>query len=173
MEKMPWFERSFQFGLPAGMLPFYLERLEGTVARLRAKTNDISEEALSNMLNGKWSVKQNIGHLAEVDEISGKRIHEMIEGVPTMSPAVFEPRSDYSEQPIREILNLFSRNRKASIDRFRQLSKIELEKSAIHPRLKVKMTPIDLAWFDAEHDDHHLVRINEILYDLSKSKPSS
>ena len=25
------------------------------------------------------------------------------------------------------------------------------------------MSPVDLAWFDAEHDDHHLVRINEIL----------
>jgi hypothetical protein len=25
------------------------------------------------------------------------------------------------------------------------------------------MTPVDLAFFDAEHDDHHLVRIGEIL----------
>ena len=25
------------------------------------------------------------------------------------------------------------------------------------------MTPVDLAWFDAEHDDHHLVKINEII----------
>jgi hypothetical protein len=24
------------------------------------------------------------------------------------------------------------------------------------------MNPVDLAFFDAEHDDHHLVKINEI-----------
>jgi hypothetical protein len=29
------------------------------------------------------------------------------------------------------------------------------------------MTPVDLAWFDAEHDDHHLVKINEILAQTS------
>ncbi len=30
------------------------------------------------------------------------------------------------------------------------------------------MTPVDLAWFDAEHDDHHLVRMGEILSVLLK-----
>ena len=32
------------------------------------------------------------------------------------------------------------------------------------------MTPVDLAWFDAEHDDHHLVRMNEIISVLTKEK---
>jgi len=48
------------------------------------------------------------------------------------------------------------------------LSVDELAKSSIHPRLKVNMTPVDLAWFDAEHDDHHLMRISEIISLLSK-----
>ncbi len=30
------------------------------------------------------------------------------------------------------------------------------------------MTPVDLAWFDAAHDDHHLVKINEIIFTLTK-----
>jgi hypothetical protein len=29
---------------------------------------------------GKWSIKQNIGHLAEVDEIANRRIDEMVSG---------------------------------------------------------------------------------------------
>jgi hypothetical protein len=37
----------------------------------------------------------------------------------------------------------------------------------MHPRLKVPMTPVDLAWFDAEHDDHHLVKINFIIETLT------
>jgi len=35
--------------------------------------------------------------------------------------------------------------------------------AATHPRLKVKMTPVDLAFFDAEHDDHHLLKISDII----------
>jgi uncharacterized damage-inducible protein DinB len=78
MKKLEWFERKFSFGLPPGMLPFYLERLQGTTARIARKVEGFSEETLSNKLDGKWSVKQNIGHLAEVDEIANKRIDEMI-----------------------------------------------------------------------------------------------
>jgi hypothetical protein len=36
-ETLPWFERNLKFGLPKEMLPFYLERLEGTIARIQAK----------------------------------------------------------------------------------------------------------------------------------------
>ena len=78
MKRLEWFERKFTFGLPAGMLPFYLERLQGTIARIESKVKGVSEQVLSEKLDGKWSVKQNIGHLAEVDEIANKRIDEMI-----------------------------------------------------------------------------------------------
>ena len=163
MTKLQWFERKFSFGVPAGMLPFYLERLQGTIARLHKKVEGFSEETLSNKLDGKWSVKQNIGHLAEVDEIANKRIDEMINGITPMSPAVFEPKYDYNAKLIKEVLSLFEKNRKENLKKYSQLNDAALTKSSLHPRLKVEMTPVDLAYFDAEHDDHHLVRINEIL----------
>ena len=168
MKKLEWFEREFKFGLPAGMLPFYIERLKGTITRIESKVIGIPEEILSHQLDGKWSVKQNIGHLAEVDEIAIKRINEMIAGVPTMSPAVFEPRQDYNKQSVYEVIAYFLRNRTKNIDRYHTLTLEEIGKSSLHPRLKVAMTPVDLAWFDAEHDDHHLVRMNEIISILLK-----
>jgi hypothetical protein len=168
MKKLEWFERKFAFGVPTGMLPFYLERLEGTIARLETKVKGVSEEILSNKLDAKWSVKQNIGHLAEVDEIANKRIDEMIDGVSPMSPAVFEPRGDYNTQSVKEVLEYFRKNRLKNLERYRKVAEHELTKSSLHPRLKVEMNPVDLAYFDAEHDDHHLVRINEILNQLSK-----
>lgn len=163
---MPWFERNLKFGYPKEMLPFFLERLEGTIARIEQKVKGVSDNTLSAKLNGKWSIKENIGHLAEVDEIANKRIDEMISGATIMSPAVFEPQ-DYSTWPISEVLQLFSRNRWSNINKYSQIKEHDLLKSAMHPRLKVTMTPVDLAWFDAEHDDHHLVKINEILTELS------
>ena len=167
MKQLAWFERQFTFGLPKSMLSFYLERLAGTALRLEEKIRGQSEQALSRKLNDKWSVKQNIGHLAEVDEIANRRIDEMLAGVSTLSPAVFKTKMDYNGRPIREVLAYFEKGRTGNIARYRNLSEGDLGKSSLHPRLKVQMTPVDLAWFDAEHDDHHLVTINGILHALS------
>jgi hypothetical protein len=164
--KPVWIERKFTFGLPGNMLVFYLERLSGTIFRLEGKVRDVTEDMLSEQLDGKWSVKQNIGHLAEVDEIASRRIDEMIQGISPMSPAIFQTKQDYNAMPVIEVLNFFHKNRLRNVERYHQLTDAELQMSSLHPRLKVVMTPVDLAFFDAEHDDHHLVRINEILNTL-------
>jgi hypothetical protein len=166
MEKLPWFERVFTFGLPLAMLPFYIERLEGAIPRIENRIKGISEEKLSERLNNKWSIKENIGHLAEVDEIGLKRIGEILSGASPMSRAVFEPKP-YHDWPIESVLGFFRETRLRNVQRYAKLSPDELVKSALHPRLGIAMTPVDLAWFDAEHDDHHLVRIKEILSYLS------
>jgi hypothetical protein len=168
MKKLDWFERSFTFGLPEGMLPFYLERLEGTMARINQKVNGISEAILSQKLDGKWSIKQNIGHLAEVDGIANKRIDEILSGVAALSPAVFEPRQDYNSQSLGEVLEFFAASRNSNLARYGNITSADAKKTSMHPRLKVQMSIVDLAWFDAEHDDHHLVRITEILNTLNK-----
>lgn len=162
MEKLQWMERKFTFGFPSGMLPFYIERLEGTAVRIEKKIKDIPDEILSLRLDDKWSVKENIGHLAEVDEVALKRIDEMVNGVSTLSPAVFEPKA-YFKWAINDVMQYFEETRQLNISRYKALQQNDLKKSSMHPRLKLAMTPVDLAWFDAEHDDHHLVRISEIL----------
>jgi uncharacterized damage-inducible protein DinB len=163
MNTIPWFERNLKFGYPIEMLPFFLERLDGTFGRLETKVKGVPNEILSQQINGKWSVKQNIGHLAEVDEINFRRIDEMIAGLAQLSPAVFEPKKDYNSQSVKDVLYYFKKTRLKNIERYSKLTGIELTKSSLHPRLKEQMTPVDLAWFDAEHDDHHLVTINTIL----------
>jgi len=159
---LPWFERNLEFGKPAEMLPFYLERLEGTIARIQAKVKGLDDNMLSEKFNNKWSVKQQIGHLAEVDEVANKRLDEMVAGISPMSPAVFEPE-DYNPWPINKVLSHFIESRQKNIRKYNTLTQADLLKASLHPRLNVQMTPVDLAWFDAERDDHHLVKINEIL----------
>ena len=80
MDIQPWFERNLEFGKPKEMLPFYLERLEGTIARIEAKVKGLENKILSERFNDKWSIKQQIGHLAEVDQIADKRLDEMVAG---------------------------------------------------------------------------------------------
>jgi len=168
MTELPWFERNLVFGKPKEMLPYYLERLEGTMARIEAKVRGVPEEVLSAQANGKWSVKQNIGHLAELDEIASNRIYEMVSGISPLSPAVFEPKMDYNQMPIEQVVDCFSKTRKENIQKFQRLSEAELSRSSLHPRLKLMMTPVDLAWFDAEHDDHHLMKISLLISMFTK-----
>ncbi len=168
MNSIPWFERNLKFGHPVAMLPYFLERLDGTHVRLQAKVSGMNDNILSMKHNGKWSVKQTIGHLAEVDAVVNKRMDEITSGVAMMSPAVFEPQ-DYNLWPIKKVLDYFAANRAANLAKYKSLSDEQLTQSSIHPRLKVPMTPVDLAWFDAEHDDHHLVKINEIIFTLTKN----
>jgi len=164
---LPWFERNLKFGYAPEMLPFFLERLEGTIIRLEQKVKGVDNKMLSARLNDKWSAKENMGHLAEVDGIANRRIDEMISGAAVMSPAVFEPQ-DYNPWPVERILDFFRKTRQSNIKKYQLLTTGQLMKSSLHPRLNVQMTPVDLAWFDAEHDDHHLVKINELLLALRK-----
>lgn len=163
MQSIKWFDREFKFGQSPGMLPFFVERLTYTSLRLEEKIKGVSDLKLSEKIGGKWSVKQNIGHLAEVDEIALKRIDEMLSGKPVLSPAVFEPKQDYNNMQVGAVINFFKKNRDANLKVYKSLSDADLAKSSLHPRLKVTMNPVDLAMFDAEHDDHHLVTINQIL----------
>src|SRR5688500_401690 len=111
MKKPDWFERKFQFGFSSGMLPFFIERLEGTIARLEKKVSGETDKVLSYQPDGKWSIKQHVGHLAEVDQIAIKRIDEMLMGVSPMTPAVFEPKQDYNSQSVTKVLDYFISNR--------------------------------------------------------------
>ena len=162
MKKPEWFERNFQFGIPPGMLPFFIERLDGTITRLEKKLLGASEDIRSFQPAEKWSIKQHVGHLAEVDEVVVRRIDEIVRGISPMAPAVFEPRQDYNKQRLSQVLDYFAKNRMDSIRKYKILSEEECARTSLHPRLKVMMSPVDLAYFDAEHDDHHLVKISEI-----------
>jgi hypothetical protein len=82
-----------------------------------------------------------------------------------MSRAVFEPKP-YHDWPITHVISFFRETRLQNVKRYRTLRQDDLTKASLHPRLSLVMTPVDLAWFDAEHDDHHVVRINEILSQL-------
>ncbi len=39
---------------------------------------------------------------------------------------------------------------------------MEVDDAVVHPRLKQPMSMVDLFFFIAEHDDHHLARIREV-----------
>ena len=63
MRRTAWFQRKFGVIDDNGILPSIIERLEGTPARLKAKIQGIDESILERKPGGKWSVKEETGHL--------------------------------------------------------------------------------------------------------------
>jgi hypothetical protein len=49
METEKWFQRSFEFALPASRFPSLLERLRGTPARLDERTRGMPAERLTRV----------------------------------------------------------------------------------------------------------------------------
>jgi hypothetical protein len=167
VEQTLWTERTFSFGIPPGWMPNVLERLRGTSVRLRDLTANLSEAQTSIRPEGKWSIKEHIGHLSDLEELHTGRLddfitREKILRAADMSNAKTEGASHH-EKSLQKLLNDFSIKRRHFIHRLSQLDEDTCQFASKHPRLKKMMKPVDIAYFTAEHDDHHLAGIRRIV----------
>jgi len=72
--------------------------------------------------------------------------------------------------PLVELIYSFSQIRQQTLALLEDIDDETVFKSALHPRLKTPMRTIDLFLFLAEHDDHHLARISELIKMISSQK---
>ena len=160
IEPIPWTSREFTFDLPVGAFPAVLERLHGTPARAAALVSDVPEKMLSHRVHGKWSVKEHLGHLVDLEELDQKRLREYLSCAAVLSPADIGNRStesaNHRQNAIQEILRSMRDGRHLLLETLERLTTEEITVTAIHPRLHKPMRLIDWAYFVAEHDDHHL-----------------
>lgn len=73
----------------------------------------------------------------------------------------------HNDRPISDILADFSAARHGIVQRLARMSQSELARTALHPRLRQPMSVVDLCFFVAEHDDHHLRPMDELRSALS------
>jgi len=167
MERTKWVDRKFTFDAPEGWIYNILERLKGTSARIREMTVGLPDEKTIQKLNGKWSIKEHLGHLYDLEGLHIGRIDDFIEGNENLRAwdvtNSLTNESNHNDRSINELLEMFLMRRKTFISKLESLDDQAQTRKALHPRLKVMMRPVDVAFFVAEHDDHHLASIREIL----------
>ncbi len=170
-ERRRWFDRKFELGLPQEAFPDILERVRGTPARLEERTRLLSRETLVHRIGGAWSIQENVGHLLDLEPLWSGRLEELLQGVAELRSADLENRktheANHNDRSIEELLHEFRSTRMAIVERLEALSDDEARISALHPRLQQPMTAVDLFFFVAEHDDHHLACITRILAELN------
>lgn len=162
-----WTERKFLFDNDAGVFPALIERLSGTHARLQEKINDAPFMLLTQQDDNKWSIQEHAGHLLDLDELLCKRLDDFEAGKKTLTPADMSNKktyeSLYNEHDIKAILKTFKASRIELSKRLYSYGTDIILKEATHPRLNKPMKLIDCIYFFAEHDDHHLAAITNII----------
>lgn len=162
-----WFDRKFDFVLPVEMYPIVVERLRGTPARLEEKLAGLSKDILTAKPNDTWSIKEQVGHLADLYELWDGRIDDFLDGKERLRPADITNRvtkhANHNAASIDDLLKRFRTNRTRLVSRLEQFDIEGAAMTAQHPRLDQPMRLIDLAFFIAEHDDHHLAKMTDLL----------
>lgn len=170
MQRTKWTERKFNFDCPEGWMFNILERLRGTHPRIAEICKNLDRDQLTARLHGKWSIQEQIGHLLDLEELHEGRIDDFLARKETLRAADMSNAktvaADHNAANISELLQNFKIARDRFVARFETLNDDTLLSKSLHPRLQVPMRPVDMAFFTAEHDDHHLASIREILGQL-------
>jgi uncharacterized damage-inducible protein DinB len=161
-----WFDRKFELGLGPDAAPELLERLRRTPERLEDAVRGLPPEILTRQREGKWSIQENAGHLLDLETLWDQRLDDYDAGAAALRPADLENRKTHeaahNARPISDILAGFSAVRGRIVDRLAKMRPDQLARTALHPRLRQPMSVVDLCFFVAEHDDHHLHAIDEL-----------
>ncbi len=147
--------------------PGIVERLRGTPARLEERVRRLSPRLLTRRPGERWSIQENVGHLGDLEPLWAGRLDDLLAGRGQLRPADLQNRrthdAAHNDRDLEDLLGAFRAARMATVGRLDVLDSQGLRASARHPRLEQPMTAVDLFLFVAEHDDHHLAGITELV----------
>jgi uncharacterized damage-inducible protein DinB len=168
MSQVPvWFERRFEFSFPVELCPNLLARLRGTPARVEEVFRGGSHEILIKKPQEKWSAQEHAGHMLDLEPLWLARVGDYVAESAQLTVADLQNRrtdeANYNARPLEQILAEFRSARAKLLKRVGELDALLFTRSIPHPRLKTPMRLVDHLYFVAEHDDHHLARIWELI----------
>jgi uncharacterized damage-inducible protein DinB len=165
-----WFERRFEFSFPVELYPNLSARLRGTPARLEETLRGHPHEILIRKAQAKWSAQEHAGHLLDLEGLWLARVGDYVAGSSELTPTDLQNRktdeANHNARALEEILADFRAARGRLLKRIGEIAEADLSlfaRTIPHPRLKTPMRLVDHLYFVAEHDDHHLARIWELL----------
>ncbi len=162
-----WFERKFDFSFPVEQYPNLSIRLRGTPARIEEMLRDVPRDRIVRKAQGKWSAQEHAGHLLDLEPLWLARVDDFLKDEETLRVADLRNRktdeANHNARSLNQILAEFRNERLRLLDRVAKLQAQDFGRTRLHPRLKQPMRLVDHLYFVAEHDDHHLAKIWELL----------
>jgi hypothetical protein len=162
-----WFERKFDFTFPVDQHPNLCARLRGTPARLEEIVRGVHRDILVMNPGEKWSAQEHAGHLLDLEPLWMARVDDYLAEASQLAVADLSNRSTFeakhNQRPLEEILFRFRKARSRLVSRAEKIDPAIFARAIVHPRLKTPMRLVDHLYFVAEHDDHHLAHIWELI----------
>ena len=162
-----WVTRKFNFDFPAEQFPVMIARLRGTFPHLKYITEGLQEKVLCCKPDDKWSIKEQIGHLIDLEPLGRGRVTDFKERREVLrawdGTNAGTDAAQYNARRIIDLVNIFSTARDAFVAELLRLRDADHAFRSLHPRLQVMMRPVDLAYFVAEHDAHHIAKIYALI----------
>jgi len=166
VSQTPWFQRSFDFNFPVGIFPIIFSRLEGTLFRLNALLQNADDEFCSHCENG-WSVKEHLGHLYDLEDLWWKRLDDFVQNKTILTTADLNntktKEAKHNEKTLEQLMQSFVLERQKILETIFVFDSEMLSRISVHPRLNQPMRLVDSLYFVAEHDDHHVAAMSNIL----------
>jgi uncharacterized damage-inducible protein DinB len=167
MNTSKWFDRKFDFRFGPGEYTIIYQRLQQAPDTLAHLLLDKPDHLLSHQPGGKWSVKEHTGHLVILESLWRTRIHDIMEKKPVLTPADLDNKSTsealFNKYPITELLQGFLEERRITLSLLDSLNATDQDHTSMHPRLQQPMRMIDVMYFTAEHDNHHIAVARELV----------
>jgi uncharacterized damage-inducible protein DinB len=164
-----WFERKFDFSFPVELYRNVCVRLLGTPSRLEELLSGASSKILTAKADGKWSIQEHAGHLADMEPLWMRRVNDFMSGGGTLTVADLTNRrtheADHNSRELQQVLSGFRFARFELLGILQRLEPGQFSQTLIHPRLQQPMRLVDHLYFVAEHDDHHLAAMWEMRRD--------
>jgi hypothetical protein len=162
-----WFDRKFEFTFPEEQYPNLCVRLRGTPARLEEIVQGAAHEILVRKPGEKWSAQEHAGHLQDLEPLWYSRVEDFVRGGEVLTMADLSNRktneANHNTRSVDEILSEFRKARAGLVGRIENIEPALISRTMLHPRLQKPMRLVDHLLFVAEHDDHHLAKIWELI----------
>ena len=158
-----WVNRKFTYRPARALFPNLVTRLAGTPARLEEILRSIPVSRLTAKPGGMWSALENAGHLGDLEELWFRRFQDFRNGKTMLSAWDVTNRktemTGHNNRLPNDITATFRSERERLVALLYNLDLETLTRVSLHPRLKTPMSATELAFFIAEHDDHHLAMV--------------
>jgi hypothetical protein len=148
MSEVPaWFERKFNLNFPVELYPNICVRLLGTPIRLEELLSGTGREIRTAKPEGKWSIQEHAGHLADMEPLWMARVNDFAGGGETLTVADLSNRrtheANHNKREPNSIVDEFRSSRLALCERLYELEPMRFGQTLIHPRLKQPMRLVD------------------------------
>jgi uncharacterized damage-inducible protein DinB len=147
--------------VPDGEIVATLEQQGAETERLLTAAGE--ERGSFRYADGKWSVKQVIGHITDAERVFAYRLLSFARGeqqpLPGFDENAYMESSSFDAQPLADLVDAFAAQRRSTVLLMRQLSDEAWTRRGIASENPITVRA--LAWIIAGHERHHVGILRE------------